>query len=404
MIRKLLFRNPRRLLLVVLLIASSSYLYFSLTLSCLAPEQNKILELSELVSLQPLDLEKKSATPAPLATRKRTAVIIIAPMRSGSTFVGEIFNQHPDAFYVFEPFWALENYANKTYDITSDRKLTFLKGISSCKFEEIRDIMRFYLTTKGMGVMKTCKAMENMCARYRNQTKGKITLAQRCPIPSSSLPSVLKSTCEGKQFTAIKTIRMEDLTLLQPLTQDSELDFKIIQLVRDPRGVIASRIALSRKNISLLSTLNTKVDRNEARDLCDRMVRNAQPYKHGASWLRGRYALVRYEDVGLQPFDMMNKFYNFIGVTPEKNISDWIKTHTKTAKKKRDRNDPFGTIKDPVQACNQWRLKLTFDETKLIQSQCKEAMSMFGYKYVISAKQMRNRSVELYDTRTSMVL
>eukprot|EP00058_Branchiostoma_floridae_P000820 XP_002586308.1 hypothetical protein BRAFLDRAFT_288841 [Branchiostoma floridae] len=403
MTRKSLFRNPRTLLLAILLVASSGYLYFSLTLSCLVSEQNKIRDLPELVVGQPLE-EKKSITPAPLPIRKRTAVIIIAPMRSGSTFVGELFNQHPNAFYVFEPFWALENYANKTYDITSETKLTFLNGISSCKFQGIQDVMRFYLTTKGMGVYKTCKAIESMCAGYRNQTKGKITLAQRCPVPPSSLPSLLRSTCESKQFTAIKTIRLDDLTILQPLTLVDDLDFKVIQLVRDPRAVISSRIALGRKNISLQSALNTKVDKNEVRQLCERMVRNAQPYKNNASWLRERYALVRYEDVGLKPLDMMQKFYNFIGVTPNKNVTDWIKAHTKTAKRKKDRNDPFGTIKDPLQACNQWRTRLTFDEAKLIQSECKEAMTIFGYEYVTSAKQMRNKSVDLYDTRAPIVL
>ncbi|XP_019613956.1 PREDICTED: carbohydrate sulfotransferase 1-like [Branchiostoma belcheri] len=403
MIRKLLFRNPRRLLLIVLFLASSSYLYLSLTLKCLVQdEQTKARDLSELVS-EPS--EQKSGTPAFPAAHRRTAVVIVAPMRSGSTFVGELFNQHSDAFYVFEPFWAVENYANKTYSNALEMKVAFLKGISSCKFGDIRDIMRYYLTTKGMGVYKTCKTIDNMCARYRNQTKGKITVAQRCPVPPNLLPNVLRSTCESKQFTAIKTIRLDDVTHLQPLLQDRELDFKIIQLVRDPRGVISSRIALSRKNVSLLqSTLNTKVDREEVRELCDSMVRNAQPYKTEESWVRGRYALVRYEDVGLQPLDMMDKLYNFIGVKPQANISEWIKAHTKTAKRKRDRNDPFGTIKDPVQACNQWRLKLTLDEVKLIQSQCQEAMSMFGYKDVISAKQMSNKSVDLYDIRTSIVL
>ncbi|KAI8503131.1 Carbohydrate sulfotransferase 1 [Branchiostoma belcheri] len=62
------------------------------------------------------DFKQTSPKAAPLTGDKRTAVIIMTRMRSGSTFVGEIFNQHPEAFYVFEPIWALEHHRNHTYN------------------------------------------------------------------------------------------------------------------------------------------------------------------------------------------------------------------------------------------------------------------------------------------------
>ena len=37
-----------------------------------------------------------------------TAVIIVTYMRSGSSLTGEIMQQHPDAFYVFEPLRMLD--------------------------------------------------------------------------------------------------------------------------------------------------------------------------------------------------------------------------------------------------------------------------------------------------------
>ena len=36
------------------------------------------------------------------STSKRVNVIIISEPRSGSSFLGQIFNQHPDVFYLFE--------------------------------------------------------------------------------------------------------------------------------------------------------------------------------------------------------------------------------------------------------------------------------------------------------------
>ena len=35
----------------------------------------------------------------------RTLVIVVTNMRSGSTFVGKMFDQNERVLYVFEPFW-----------------------------------------------------------------------------------------------------------------------------------------------------------------------------------------------------------------------------------------------------------------------------------------------------------
>lgn len=37
-----------------------------------------------------------------------TKVLLLASHRSGSTFLGEIFNQNPEAFYLFEPLGAIQ--------------------------------------------------------------------------------------------------------------------------------------------------------------------------------------------------------------------------------------------------------------------------------------------------------
>ena len=39
-----------------------------------------------------------------------TKLILLTYMRSGSSFAGEIFNNHPEVFYVYEPLWATEQY------------------------------------------------------------------------------------------------------------------------------------------------------------------------------------------------------------------------------------------------------------------------------------------------------
>ncbi|CAH1251506.1 CHST1 [Branchiostoma lanceolatum] len=194
-----------------------------------------------------------------LSERKRTAVIVMTSMRSGSTFVGEIFNQHPEAFYIFEPIWALENHKDKTYN-SPKFQFEWLRSLSDCRMEGVQDILKFYLTAKGLGVMATCNAVDGLCAKYRNYTS---KWPGRCPIPEETMAKVVGNACQSKRFTAIKTIRLEDTEPLQKIAEDGGINLKVIQLVRDPRGVIASRLALVQHNVSVMTNLHNKVDENE---------------------------------------------------------------------------------------------------------------------------------------------
>lgn len=42
-------------------------------------------------------------TPQHIGWKKQNAILLSSFMRSGSSVVGDIFNRHPDVFYMFEP-------------------------------------------------------------------------------------------------------------------------------------------------------------------------------------------------------------------------------------------------------------------------------------------------------------
>ncbi|XP_019613959.1 PREDICTED: carbohydrate sulfotransferase 3-like [Branchiostoma belcheri] len=397
-VKAILFLNLRTMLLLILLFGSVAYLYVLATLQAMGQAAVEVLEKNA----EDTEILDKSSALAPPTDTKRTAVIIITQMRSGSTFVGEIFNQHPGAFYIFEPLWALENHRNKTYKNNPGMQLELLRGVSSCRFDKIKNIMKFYLTTPGLGVMKTCQTVDKMCDRFRDKREN-ATWPKRCPIPDVKLPSVLQRTCEAKQFTAIKTIRLDDINLLQPLTEQTDLNFKIIQLVRDPRAVIASRLNLSKKNVSVMTVLHSKVDKEEVKQLCDWMIKTVEPFKNSTDWLRERFAMLRYEDVGMHPITTMEKLYNFIGVPAKTEVSKWLESHVHAAKKRKDRENPFGTKKDPVKSSNEWRSRLSIYQVHTIQSNCKKALELFHYPWVKTKEELRDPSLNLYKDRYSLI-
>ncbi|XP_029780080.1 carbohydrate sulfotransferase 6 [Suricata suricatta] len=43
--------------------------------------------------------------PSPAGGKERVHVLVLSSWRSGSSFVGQLFSQHPDVFYLMEPAW-----------------------------------------------------------------------------------------------------------------------------------------------------------------------------------------------------------------------------------------------------------------------------------------------------------
>lgn len=91
-----------------------------------------------------------------------SGVVIITNYRSGSTFFGELFNQHPDAFYIFEPFYPL---GNNCWEYAKF-KVNHLQRLLQCDFPPIFDVYdqlqnHFPLTRNS----KHC-LFNNFCFRY----------------------------------------------------------------------------------------------------------------------------------------------------------------------------------------------------------------------------------------------
>ena len=74
------------------------------------------------------------------STSKRVNVIIVSEPRSGSSFLGQIFNQHPNVFYLFEPLRAVtvvtneDLYLNLPSENYNRLALKLLFEILNCRF------------------------------------------------------------------------------------------------------------------------------------------------------------------------------------------------------------------------------------------------------------------------------
>ncbi|XP_066271324.1 carbohydrate sulfotransferase 3-like [Branchiostoma lanceolatum] len=319
----------------------------------------------------------------PVKTRK-PAIIIMSQMRSGSSFVAEIFNQHPGAFYVFEPLWAVSYLSNGTYNNATWQR-SMITALMTCQFEGLEQFLSFYLNDVRFAAVPKSEALLNVCKGYHKTH-------QPCPIPWLSTPSVLGRSCSVKNFTVFKTIRVTDIDLIWSAMEniEKEIDLKIIHLVRDPRGIIASRMGVKYKHVKGTSYADKNVEDYGLYGLCHGALRSMQPKLGTNSFLRDKYALVRYEDIIDDLTGMVEKLYNFVGVPHHPDILRWMQLNTKSAG-----GGPFSTTRNAKETANKWRSKLTFNQVKTIQENCAETMHLFGYKFIADDRMLRNTSISL---------
>ncbi|XP_066298369.1 carbohydrate sulfotransferase 1-like [Branchiostoma lanceolatum] len=328
----------------------------------------------------------------------RATAFIFSQMRSGSSFVGEIFNQHPGSFYLFEPLWATLFYNNGTYNVPKWQS-KMLKGVTDCKFEGLEDIMEFFITTKHFGGFKKSTPLRKLCGNHHkrdfvHQDNYDFVISKKCPIPKVNFTSVLNEACAKSKLNVAKIIRINDINLFEEIVENGstiEQKVKIIHLIRDPRAVIASRIRVY--NLHRPGPFSGDlVDKKAVKALCKRMVENVQTQDGVPNWLLGHYALIRYEDVAMAPVAMTERLYHFIGTEGDDAVFDWLEKNTNA---KKPDESPYSLKRNSRDTVDAWRRNLSLSAVLKIQNICRDALKMFGYRTVRGGAELTNLSLSL---------
>jgi len=354
----------------------------------------------------------------PLQTK---VVIVFTNHRSGSSFFGELFNQHEDVFYSFEPLIGTSGGA-ECKNIA--QQVSIVKDMARCIVPDYTKIYQDINITK-REVWKTrnlyiCAAKKfcfiqntkELC-QLRHCPPSTLKDAQRydCSRRCGQLnPNLVQNDCRQKKMVAIKLIRFCDITKLKFLVEQLKLDLKIIHLVRDPRGIANSRHNL-KKNLDLQKSLKFT---------CEKQLHNIRS-AHGTSnqsdggkspdWLKGRYKFVRYEDTALDPYRTAEDIYKFVGLKMTDHVLDWIRKNTGVKENstesnvksmtedrkiafwiKRQSRNPWGHARVSSTIVQKWASNLPYVEVTNIQEVCRETMAACGYKMVTSTEMYLNKT------------
>ena len=170
-----------------------------------------------------------------------TRVVIMTHHRSGSSFTGELFNQHPDVFYMYEPLKIVNGGCSGT---TTKLRTELLRNFMHCNFPNLRQMFpniqkghEHYTDVKGNFVFryKVSRLCKPPFCRSDYSFDSKQCMA-RCPDVQTGR---VRAVCVNK-IPVIKTLRICDFEILKPFI-DEGFNLRIMMLARDPRGIFNSR-------------------------------------------------------------------------------------------------------------------------------------------------------------------
>lgn len=356
--------------------------------------------------------EGKEEPPRPAVAGPRRHVLLMATTRTGSSFVGEFFNQQGNIFYLFEPLWHIERTvsfepggANAAGSALVYRDV--LKQLFLCDLYVLEhfitplpeDHLTEFMFRRGSS-RSLCE--DPVCTPFVKKVFEKYHCKNRRCGPLNV--TLAAEACRRKEHMALKAVRIRQLEFLQPLAEDPRLDLRVIQLVRDPRAVLASRmVAFAGKYKTWKKWLDDEGQDGLREEEVQRLRGNCESIRLSAelglrqpAWLRGRYMLVRYEDVARGPLQKAREMYRFAGIPLTPQVEDWIQKNTQAA---HDGSGIYSTQKNSSEQFEKWRFSMPFKLAQVVQAACGPAMRLFGYKLARDAAALTNRSVSLLEER-----
>ncbi|XP_077206648.1 carbohydrate sulfotransferase 3 [Paroedura picta] len=384
-------------------------------------ENGSLMSLSELDSafsqlkkrLQNVTLQLGGTREPFLAPAKGTRkhVLLMATTRTGSSFVGEFFNQQGNIFYLFEPLWHIERTvsfepggANAVGSALVYRDV--LKQLFLCDLYILEnfiipfpeDHLTQFMFRRGSS-RSLCE--EPVCTPFVKKVFEKYHCKNRRCGPLNM--TLAAEACLRKDHMALKAVRIRQLEFLRPLVEDPRLDMRIIQLVRDPRAVLASRMVAFSGKYETWKKWATEGAATISDDEVQRLRGNCESIRLSAelglrqpAWLRGRYMLVRYEDIARSPLQKAKEMYKFTGIAITPQVEEWIQKNTQAPQ---DSNGIYSTQKNSSEQFEKWRFSIPFKLAQVVQNVCSPAMNLFGYKLASSPEILINRSISLLEER-----
>lgn len=219
----------------------------------------------------------------------------------------------------------------------------------------------------------TCKNFSKITHMFTFTTGSSGATFER--LSHCKLNTIFNNSCLSEEeaiciqsIPAIKTIRLQ-MDSIEPLLKTFP-GLKVIHLIRDPRGMLESRVRVGYGQGKELSVL--------AREICSRYKRDLNAAKTLRQLYPNRIKMVAYENIATNPLEMSRDIYSFLSLTFTSSIEQWIKQVTSIGL---EHNGNFKTVRpNSTNVASGWKKRLTIEKIQTIDRECNYVYQELGYQ------------------------
>ncbi|EDO40275.1 predicted protein, partial [Nematostella vectensis] len=210
-------------------------------------------------------------------------------------------------------------------------------------------------------------------------------------------PETVTAICNLHRHTAIKSLDVEfihKLSYLMDTVGPADYALRVVHLVRDPRALIDAKVKLDSNENFTMATLRT-----HAQKLCKNLLLNIKYAVSAPPWLKGRYTLLRYEDLATKPQQIAEQLYQFVGITIAPQVRRYIDRAYRepVVSYSGSSAQPETSSKNLSESVYKWRLRMPYSIVRMVETECYEVMNLLGYKVVDDLEELRTVSIPLID-------
>ena len=316
---------PRTVYLVVLLFLSSTFILIKIHTNFVAQDVKDHRKPTSTSRVLP----SLSADPAFNLTMNpdKRFIILVTSFRGGSTFLGKLFDENPQVQYLFEPIHHGEIEILYKYHMIFGASQRHTRN--ELNMLHIQQIFH-NCTVFPSGIYRTrwryCGDVQENIERFGTED---------CPTKTRSS---VADTCNYRETSVLKVIRLRRLSDLLLIRNIKEADFQIIHYTRHPVGVMTSRQKGDKFftwNSNIVIEGRSSLSFNEG---LTRLAWEAYTYCSEANeirrllekepWLKERYLRVTHQQLSLDPIATAAKIYNHVELELSPEMVEFIKYTT----------------------------------------------------------------------------
>ncbi|KAG8177328.1 hypothetical protein JTE90_018353 [Oedothorax gibbosus] len=290
-------------------------------------------------------------------------IILLTYFRAGSTFLGDILQQNWRTFYHFEPLHSL-TYDERINDTKIPQAFALIDNILRCNFTNAKDYMQWvkkpsnqFLFGRNQFLWVTCHSNPKTCFD----------------------PRFVNAACVRSPVHVMKTTRLHMRHLRSYIKDNADMNFKVVFLTRDPRGIVSSRWSLDWCRFSTNCSL--------APVLCREMDEDLAIFNEFETRQPSNFIKLRYEDLSLNPEHETQKLFNFLHLPFSPSVKKFLKTHTVSSRKADDKN-PYSTRRNSSSMVLGWMERYTYKKVLEVQSQCEDVLHKLNHSLITSPDQL----------------